>query len=244
MNRSCACAILLWAVIAGCGLSASSAVWAAEEATDREGAVSAARKAFAARGNIPWYDAKTDALRPVNLPGPPPFDIGWLFKPLFWMIVAIAGVALAIIVWVITWAMVRQHRSAPSKPQPDEPSVVTEGLEALSFLEDRPRNDLLGHARRHYEAGNYAEAIVYLFSYELFELDQNALVRLARGKTNRQYLREASQARPLSQLLERTMHAFEAVFFGGLPLDRHSFEARWNELSEFQSQIAAARGVS
>ena len=52
------------------------------------------------------------------------------------------------------------------------------------------RLDLLAEARRHYQAGNYGAAIVYLFSFQLVQLDQRQIIRLAKGKTNRQYLRE------------------------------------------------------
>jgi hypothetical protein len=180
----------------------------------------------------------------VRLPSPPRFRLDWLFKPLFWLIVALAGVSLALLIWWTVWAFVRRRRRAPQPVPVGEPSIVTEGLEALPFLEDRPRDDLLGRARRHYEAGNYAEAIIYLFSYELVELDRSSLVRLSRGKTNRQYLREASRTAGLAALLERTMYAFEGVFFGGHSLDRPSFEVCWTGLDDFQRLIAAARGAS
>ena len=47
---------------------------------------------------------------------------------------------------------------------------------------------LLEEARRSYEEGDYNTAIVYLYSYQLVKLDQNQWIRLAKGKTNRQYL--------------------------------------------------------
>jgi hypothetical protein len=245
MTRSCQRHI----AIAGLGLllcliCAPIAAREPDDVAEREHAIKAARHALASRGNVPWYDADKDALRPVRLTGPLPFDLGWLFQPLFWLIVAFAGVVLALVVWWMVWAFVaRQRRAPPPAPLP-RPFVATEGLEALPFLEDRPRDDLLGRARRHYESGNFAEAIVYLFSYELVELDRSSLVRLARGKTNRQYLRETSHLLPLAGLLERTMNAFEGVFFGGQPLDRLAFEACWRELDEFDNLVSTTRGVS
>ena len=57
--------------------------------------------------------------------------------------------------------------------------------------------DLLAEARRHYQAGNYGAAIVYLFSFQLVQLDRRQIIQLAKGKTNRQYLREVGPRDPL-----------------------------------------------
>ena len=76
-----------------------------------------------------------------------------------------------------------------------------------------------------------------LFSYLLVEMDQHQLIRLAKGKTNRQYLREIGRRRSLRGLVERTMIAFEAVFFGHHGLDREGFEACWSQVAEFQRLV-------
>ena len=60
------------------------------------------------------------------------------------------------------------------------------------------------------------------------------LFRLTKGKTNRQYLREIGPRRRLRDLVERTMIAFESVFFGHHPLDQRRFEACWSQVAEFQ----------
>jgi hypothetical protein len=119
-----------------------------------------------------------------------------------------------------------------------EPVVTAERVEALGFLAGRSRDNLLGEARRHYQQGAYSEAIIYLFSYELMQLDKFAFIELAQGKTNRQYLRETGQAQPLKKLFESTMVAFEDVFFGRRPLDRGGFEACWNQLPEFEKLVS------
>jgi hypothetical protein len=104
------------------------------------------------------------------------------------------------------------------------------------------RLDLLAEARRHYEAGNYGAAIVYLFSFQLVQLDRRQIIRLARGKTNRQYLREVGPRISLRKLVEQTMVAFEDVFFGNRQLRRDRFESCWARLEEFET-LAAAEGL-
>jgi hypothetical protein len=50
-------------------------------------------------------------------------------------------------------------------------------------------------------------------------------------------LREIGTRRRLRDLVERTMTAFEAVFFGHHPLDREGFEACWSQVAEFQRLV-------
>ena len=113
-------------------------------------------------------------------------------------------------------------------------------VESLPFQLKRPQTDLLSEARRHYEAGNYAEAIIYLYSYQLVELDKHQMIRLTKGKTNRQYLWEIRRRGDVFDLLRITMHAFEDVFFGNHPLERRRFESCWNRLGDFQQSLEQA----
>jgi len=69
----------------------------------------------------------------------------------------------------------------------------------------------------------------------LIQLDKQQIIRLAIGKTNRQYLREVGPPSALGRLLEETMVAFEDVFFGNRRLERARFEACWSRLPEFEA---------
>jgi len=110
-------------------------------------------------------------------------------------------------------------------------------VEQLPFQVRRPDTDLLSEARRLYEAGRFGEAIVYLFSYELVQLDKHQHIQLSKGKTNRQYLREIRRVPTLQEVLHRTMIAFEDVFFGHHPLERRRFEDCWRQLDQFHQSL-------
>ena len=110
-------------------------------------------------------------------------------------------------------------------------------IESLPFPVRRTQDDLLNAARQQYEAGKFGEAIVYLFSYQLLQLDKSHWVRLANGKTNRQYLQEVSRHRELQNLLLETMLIFEDFFFGNHTIDRARFESCWNQLDYFHRLI-------
>lgn len=238
-------------------------VWALEG----EAAVDAARKALGQSNDYPWYDRESDDLRRVELSADDASDdpgnrasqwesgpkqktanapstsllerIFWDFvEVLFWLL--LAGL-LGVLVWLLVRAFLRGEfaagaSSAPSQEAP-ESSTDIDRIESLPFQVRRPKSDLLGEARRQYEAGKFDEAIVYLFSYELVELDRQQIIRLAKGKTNRQYLRELPPAGRLRPLVEETMVAFEDVFFGHHHLSRDRFERCWRGLDEFHSLL-------
>jgi hypothetical protein len=85
--------------------------------------------------------------------------------------------------------------------------------------------------------------MIYLFSYKLLALDRHNLIRLARGKTNRQYVAELSQQPTLQELLRHSMVAFEDVFFGQHRLDPERFEGCWQSLDRFHQHLATFGSV-
>lgn len=123
----------------------------------------------------------------------------------------------------------------------DEKTRQIDKVEHLPFDVKKKDANLLEEARRCYEAGNFNEAIVYLFSFQLLELDKGHIIRLAKGKTNGQYLREAGRDRGLRQILQGTMNAFEDVFFGNRDLSQDRFERCWGQLSQFDQLLAGGK---
>ncbi len=206
-------------------------------------AINDARKALSS-GKFPWYNSQTDSLQPIEIeveePKKPRKKWDLSFGPLLDIIVwSSLGLILAAVVYLLFLFARNQSRAPKIERLETDEIVEPDQVEALPFLAERPRDDLLGQARRHYEAGNYSEAIIYLFSYELVALDRFSLIQLAKGKTNRQYLREVDRDAAVRSPLERTLVAFESVFFGRRTLDRAGFEACWNELPLFEQQLRA-----
>ncbi len=219
---------------------------AGAELDDPQQAVEAGREALDQWWGYPWYDSESDSLRRVELPVTPQtssrqwnswFD--WANAIRFFGWAALAAI-LATIAWLLIRAYLdRETRAAressrqAARRSPAEADRVT----ALPFQVRRPESDLLGEARRHYERGEYSEAIIYLYSHQLVELDKAQLIHLARGKTNRQYLREARASCGAGDVLQATMTLFEKSFFGHHPIRREQFESCWNRLSEFEQYL-------
>jgi hypothetical protein len=243
--------------------------WAAErveaEVAGTDAAVERGREALQGRTRFPWYDAERDALRRIDVQPPadtaenrrsnwqadaslpdatgPSFGTDWsglwaVIEALIWL-----GL-LGLLIWLI-YFLARSYLRQHSPPEAEEAAAEdvrsqADLIETLPFDVQRPQSDLLAEARRLYELGAYAQAILYLFSYQLIRLDRGQHIRLARGKTNRQYLRELQPRPDLRGILERTMLVFEEVFFGHYPLDRAGFERCWERLDEFHQRLSEA----
>lgn len=225
-----------------------------DDLVDSDQAVSRGREALGSSWRFPWYDDQTDGVRRVKVKPPwqppdwtwnwsSPFPhVSWL-QLLAWIAVVVLFAVLAY--WLIKAYLNRENR-APGTPSGLSRHTATADaarLESLPFQIRRGASDLLAEARRLYEQGSFGEAVVYLFSYQLVEMDKNQIIRLTKGKTNRQYLRELGRRVTLRGLVEQSMVAFEDVFFGDRLLDRRRFESCWTRLGEFHAlsrQEAAA----
>ena len=196
----------------------------------------------------PWYDSGTDDLRRIRVPKTrnwspswnPSFRMNWVMW-IVWGFVALAFALLAYLFYQVyrgRWIdLPGSARAVAEQPAANDASRV----EALPFQLDPLTGSLLDAARRAYAGGDYARAIIYLFSHELVELDRWHLIRLARGKTNRQYVRELRGQGALPGLLSQTMVVFEDVYFGDRALSRDRFETCWNRLNEFDALVGPRR---
>lgn len=178
--------------------------------------------------------------RNVNLPSFGSFgEALWtILKVLFWLIVA---AVLAALVYLLVKAYLQREDAAvvttSRASQLEETEDDAERIESLPFTMARPRGDLLDEAMDQYKSGNYRQAVIYLYSYLLVKLDRHQQIHLARGKTNRMYLRELRRQPRLKDILERTMFAFEDVFFGNHPLTREEFERCLSQLDDFHQHV-------
>ncbi len=107
-------------------------------------------------------------------------------------------------------------------------------------LNPEANDNLLAQIRDRRATGKLDAAIVLLYGYELLRLDKAQLLRILRGKTNRQYVRELRNSPRLQQLLGDTMFAFEDSFFGGRTISADRLDACLDRLDEFHSLIEAS----
>jgi hypothetical protein len=257
VNRT---AVFTLALLIGALLPATERACAVLAAGDP---VESGRDALQNRPDYPWYDEETDDVRRVDVQAekPPPQAKDWeidedessssgggnaganagFWEGVLWLFWIVIGLILLGLIAAMVFAFIKNDGTNDSSYEGQklvEPTI--ERVEDLPFHVRRPKSDLLTEARRLYEAGDYDEAIIYFYSYQLVELDRNQLIRLERGKTNRQYMREIFRQPPLHGLVEPTMFAFEDVYFGDHTLSRSRFENCFLRLDEFQNRIMEA----
>jgi hypothetical protein len=185
----------------------------------------------------PWYDAPSDSIHRVKVSEPwnPhwSFPLGTILQWTGWIVL---GLLLAGVLYFVVRAIVERERRKKGEDEA-ESAGGADRVESLPVPLDGRRLDLLGEARRCRERGDYARAIVFLFSHQLLQLDKHGRIHLARGKTNRQYLREIRPWPSLGGLVEHTTLVFEDVFFGHHAIERPTFEACWSRLDEFERLV-------
>ena len=221
-------------------------------------AVQDAREALGGPTSFPWYDRQEDSARPIRLRENEDDSANrasnWQNKrtatrttptgnvSYFGTILQVLGLlvlvsVLVLVAVLIARAFMRNEVTETAGSRVVETSQDVDRVEHLPFHLRRPAGDLLSEARRLYEAGDYSQAVLYLYSHLLVQLDRQHVIRLAKGKTNRQYLLETRPRPVLHQILETTMVSFEDVFFGHHKLSREQFEASWNRLPEFEAEL-------
>jgi uncharacterized protein DUF4129 len=232
----------------------------ADDLTDQQ-AQKVAKDSLAGRTRFPFYDRRNDELRRLNVEPPHDPDSAnrktkWAGKKATPRTGAFAGsgseflgtllqvlglttliVFIGVLAWLIARAFLKHETTESVISKVVETSRDVDRVEVLPFQLRKPSGDFLAEAQRLYEAGQFSEAVIYLYSHLLVQLDRHHIIRLAKGKTNRQYLRETRSRPLLKEILERTMIAFEDAFFGHHVLSREQFEEGWLRLDEFHAEL-------
>ena len=250
------------ALVIASGFAVTADVRAADETS-----VTTGKEAL--RGaSFPWYDAEKDDARTLRVAPYQPADDGnrdsqwtraWtprtttaptatpstggsMFSMLNILGITALLAAITAVIYFLVKAVMRDDDGFILVDGPSVTAPVPPQLRVAELPVPVPTTtgDFLSEVRRHAAAGNFGLAIVYLFSYELLQLDRHEVIRLSKGKTNRQYLREANPRPDLRTILEPTMIAFEDFFFGRHDLDQQRFENCWTKIDEFHRLLERA----
>lgn len=230
--------IISWPVALLLGLEIAISLGSLAQVSRAEVTAETARAALR-RGGFPWYDAEKDDIKPTRVRKPPEETasdptIRWI--P--WSSVGILVVTLAIAAAVVLAYFAWRHWK-PWQGRGQTAARIAAQLRELPLTpEESPQEeDLLKAAERAAAAGDYRRAIIWLYAYQLTELDRHRVIRLMKGKTNRQYLRELGRQSPIKPILEQTILTFEEVYFGGRSLNAEKYETCYREIPRFQQWL-------
>lgn len=219
--------------------------------------------------SFPWYDRESDSIRKLTLspkstddyappdrnrstirirPQVPNVTVnvprGWSLGPFFnWVGIALLVAVCAALIWVIGTRFLGQEVRESKVTKVVQAVRKADQVEKLplNLLITEPGGDFLTMARKFMQSNEFSKAIVYLYAHELLSLDEQHLIRLAKGKTNRQYLRELRPQPSLQQLVEDTVLLFEDAFFGKKSISEGQFMVCWNQLSQFEALTKSAQ---
>jgi hypothetical protein len=230
---------------------AEVSIRSAQEAAAPVGDTSAPIKTALERGKYPWYDPKSDKVKPAWPPRE--WDFEWLsqlLKKLKWdarisgggnvgdlITIGLAMLALAVFV-VVLIELWRQYRPAN---EPDTKEMIRSG--SAGRIEDLPLGvrpetaDPWAEALARRARGDLAGAIVCLFAHQLLTLDRLRQIRLVPGRTGRQYVR-AIDDRQFRSFVTPTLGLFEAVYYGHQIPSAEAFDRVWTLAEAFERHVA------
>lgn len=164
-----------------------------------------------------------------------------IFKSFGWILFAIL---IAVLVGLMVYAISKMENTASGDSEGvrvDDEELNTADkarLENLPVQVQKPTGDLLAEADRLRNTGKIDEAIIYLFGHRLVQLDRAHAIRLARGKTNRQYLNELRKRKDLHPILDATVKVFEQSYFGRYEITQEDYDRVRSLQPTFESALA------
>lgn len=161
-----------------------------------------------------------------------------------WVVFVLMAVVLVVILALLTYYAFRNYMPVYSKRKTVDKAINVDMTRVvdLPFEVTSSQHNPLAEAERLMQLGQFNQALVYLYGYQLLALDQARRIHLQKGKTNRMYLRELRSYPRLRNCLEGTVQAFEDYYFGRHPVQREQFLKVWKQVDEFHQLLSAAEG--
>lgn len=193
-----------------------------------------------------WYDSSNDQFKPISIP-----DYRWMdnwvesdrsidtvpgnfsttaMRFLLWTLVVI--MAITLIIFLIR-ALIDTPLPTPPENHSRGPRISKKQLEALPEVA-REITDFLGETRRLAKQGDFSQAMIYFYSWQLITLDDHDVIELQNGKTNRQYLQESKKNCPsILKSFKDSIKLFEDSIYGGIVLTKDQFQNVWDNRKHF-----------
>lgn len=172
-----------------------------------------------------WF---IDLIRKLTqvLPAPDPQGEGITINIPVDLVVTFAGI---LILFFVFWFVGREFMggllleagAGPSTRDGGEPLTAARALQQAQGLS---------------AAGDYRNAVRYLYLASLLRLDERGLLRYDRSRTNREYVRSVDDTPELASNLKDVIDVFDEVWYGYQPLDKSSYERFVERVSDLQDQ--------
>lgn len=118
---------------------------------------------------------------------------------------------------------------------------IRDHIKHLPFEIEEQDGDFETFAEKSFRNGDYSNAVIYLFADLLVAMSESGVVRLQRGKTNRQYLNEIWDHGEIRPYYRKIMTAFEDAFFGKHEIEKSRAEECFSERPAFDAALEKIR---
>jgi hypothetical protein len=203
--------------------------------TDRTLAI--ARRGMRAVGRVirrffEWLAERFKFSAPQGRPGMPG-SVGMQSE--MWLLIGVAALGLALIIWRVPWNKLRRAAPAAAVPLP----AIRLDSETLTAA-DLPEEQWIALAESSEREGNLRFALRALYLANLAWLGRLEFIAIHPGKTNREYeaeLRRRTRALPdARRLFGANVAAFERAWYG-------MHEVPGESLAEFRERLAAMKPI-
>ena len=118
---------------------------------------------------------------------------------------------------------------------------IRDHIKHLPFEIEEQDGDFETFAEKSLRDGDYSKAVIYLFADILVAMSESGVVRLQRGKTNRQYLNEIWDHGEIRPYYRKVMTAFEDAFFGKHEIEKSRAEECFAQRPAFDLALEKIR---
>ena len=127
-----------------------------------------------------------------------------------------AGFVIALLIGLLVYGFLKLESGGSDLPSEDakKKRKMKDHIKHLPFELEEHEGDFETFAEKAFREGNYSKSVIYLFADLLVAMNEAGVVRLQRGKTNRQYLNEIWDYKDVRPYYRSVMTAFEDAFFG------------------------------
>ncbi len=202
-----------------------------------------------------WYDNERDGWRRVEVRAPTvpkPDDYaprrgGWEIGGFFgWLMLSAVIAATAWLIWQLVRNLGPRQGGLPEENAPHAAVRAATDLSALPFAAAEGQRDPERALAEALNRGDWKRAVAWSFVLHLVALDQAGVIRLAKGVTNRRYLRtvtawaeDGAGRAPAPAALAATIAVFERVWFGQLPAVQEQAQALEQDRKRLARVLAA-----
>jgi hypothetical protein len=196
------------------------------------------------RNRIPAFQQKKKGQQTAKPPAPPAGAAGGsAFGTIGTTIVyAVAIIFALILIGLLVYGFLQlESDGGESDESAKKKRNIKDHIKHLPFEIEEQEGDFETFAEKSMREGDYSKAVIYLFADVLVSMSDSGVVRLQRGKTNRQYLNDIWDYGEIKPYYRQVMTAFEDAFFGKHDIEKDRAEECFAGRGEFEAALEKIR---